>query len=72
MHKYLILDSSGKPLMRGTMRQALHGGVCRMELEHEEDAEKLGTGELFQLMGIPRRQFRRGPLPAGPRGVGGV
>lgn len=57
MHKYLILDSSGKPLMRGTMRQALHGGVCRMELEHEEDAEKLVPGELFQLMGIRDGNF---------------
>lgn len=52
MRKYLILDLSGKPLLRAVTRQALREGVCRMELESEEDAEKLEEGELFQLVGI--------------------
>ena len=53
------------------MRQALHGGVCRMELEHEEDAEKLVPGELFQLMGI-RDGISPRSASCGARGVGGV
>ena len=57
MHKYLILDESGKPLFRAVMRQALHGGVCRAELENEEDVEKLVPGGLFQLMGIRDGNF---------------
>lgn len=52
MHKYLILDLSGRPLMRAATRQALHEGVCRMELESEEDCEKLEREELYQLAGI--------------------
>ena len=57
MHKYLILDESGKPLFRAVMRQAMHGGVCRAELENEEDVEKLVPGGLFQLMGIRDGNF---------------
>lgn len=57
MHKYLILDESGKPLFRAVMRQAMHGGVCRVELENEEDVEKLVPGGLFQLMGIRDGNF---------------
>ena len=57
MHKYLILDESGKPLFRAVMRQAMNGGVCRAELENEEDVEKLVPGGLFQLMGIRDGNF---------------
>ena len=57
MHKYLILDESGKPLFRVVMRQAMNGGVCRAELENEEDVEKLVPGGLFQLMGIRDGNF---------------